>query len=96
MDMDNKRIVEMVGLPGSGKTYLLSHLTDNGVKVIMADEFYNESRKMGRIKKDIRTIKTLICDIGLIFNIFTYALSSCRPLSYSLKRFESSPKSCVK
>lgn len=92
---DVEKIIELVGFPGSGKTYMLSSLELNNFKVVTADNFYHHSKLMPRVRKNIDTIKYLICNFPLVFSLFKYALMCCRPIGYSLKRALEIVRYCV-
>ena len=76
----------MIGLPGSGKSYLLNNLSMPHIQVINEEGFYDCCKKISRIKKIGLGLKTLVCYFDVILFLYLYSLFCCEKNKYAVAR----------
>lgn len=85
--MKDKIIIELIGFPGSGKTYLLSILNnEEKVKVITTDEFYRRLKAIPWIKKNKIFFKFALHNYKLLIHTCEYLIFCCSFSPYNLRR----------
>ena len=76
----------MIGLPGSGKSYLLNNLLMPSVQVINEECFYKCCKKIKKFKKIEIGLKTMCIYFDVIIYLCLYSLFYCERKKYAFSR----------
>lgn len=77
----------MVGLPGSGKSYLLKELSNEKYDIYDEENFYYKCEEIKKINKIYTFIKCLLIFFDVYFLLFCYSIFNSNNKKYSIKNF---------